>query len=263
MSHMPISVELRLLRIPTRWSVSEDGYLMPEVDQRPSRKLVPILDDPRDLRTEFLKLPHTTKAAVKFLGKIGVWCTWKIMSIKSGSMSIGSSVPEWRLDGAFGYRYLSHLSVQPIRSKDLWKEQAYWKDLLLCDLKPLRSEFAAPPGDGASPAERENFAVGTEFGNTLRMHMDWKSGTGQYPRAIIQPLTGREFLIATAWLDVVQQAKVQVCQRRDCGLPFTGREQKYCSDSCGHLMAVRAFRERQNGAGARRHKKRGTRKSLR
>lgn len=249
-----------VVRVPTRWSVNDEGLLMPEVDQRPERKPTPILDDPRDLRTEFLKLPHNAESVRKFLEKLGVWSAWKVKSIRSGAMRIGTSVPEWRLDGAFGYRYLSDLAVYPIELKLLWKEQAYWKDVLLCDLQPLRSEFAAPC-EGASPAERENFAVSTEIGNTLRMHMEWKSGPGQYPRAIIQPVTGRELLIATAWLDIVQQQKVQVCQRRDCGLPFTGREQKYCSDSCAHRMAVRAFRERRNEAKAHGRKNRRARKS--
>jgi hypothetical protein len=109
----------------------------------------------------------------------------------------------------------------------------------------LRAKLAHPPRDDASAAEKEAFAGSTEFGNTLPMHLEWKRGPGQYPRAIIQPMTGREFLIATAWLDIVRQEKVQVCQRTDCGRPFTGREQKYCSEPCAHLMAVRAFRERE------------------
>ena len=130
-----------------------------------------------------------------------------------------------RLDGAFGYRYLSDLAVLPLGVKELWNEQAYWKNLLLKDLAPLRARFAAPPHEQASSAEKEAFAMSAEFGNTLPMHLEWKSGAGQYPRAVVQPVTGREFLIATAWLDIVQQAKVQVCQRRTCGLHFTGREQ--------------------------------------
>src|ERR1035437_1276532 len=244
MSHIPISIELRFLRIPTRWSVSEEGYLMPEVDQRPQRKLTAILDDPRDLRTEFLNLPNKQDAALRFLNKIGLWSTWKARTLIRGQWELGTPIRGQRVEGAFGYRYFSHLAALPLELKELWRRQRYWKRVLQKNLTLLRYEFAALPRADASPAEQEAFAINSEFGNTLPIHVEWKSGPGQLPRAIIQPLTGVEFLKATAWLDVVQQAKVQICQRRDCGLPFTGREQKYCSDSCGHLMAVRAFRER-------------------
>lgn len=262
MSRVPISVELRFLRIPTRWSVNEESLLMPEVDQNPERKLRPLLDDPRDLRTRFLKLPHNAESARKFLEDIGVWTAWKVKTISSAGWRTGTTLREMLLDGAFGYRYLSDLAVLPLGMKELWDEQAYWKNVLLKNLAPLRHIFAAPPNDRASAAEKESFAVSTEFLNTLPMHLEWKSGPAQYPRAFIQPLTGRELLMATAWLDIVQQEKVQVCQRRDCGQPFTGREQKYCCDSCAHLMAVRAFRERQKDSGTRRRKKRRAPKLL-
>jgi len=247
MSHLPISIELRLLRIPTRWFLSEEKYLMPELDHA-GRKLEPILDDPGDLRTEFLKLPHNATSALKFLEKIGVWSAWKVRTITSADSRVGTPIRGHSLDGAFGHRYLNGLGVLPLTTEELWEEQAYWRKLLLKNLSPLRSKFAAPPRDEASTAEKETFATESEFGNTLPIHLEWKSGPGQYPHAVIQPLTGREFLIATAWLDIVRHERVQVCQRKDCGLPFTGREQKYCGDSCAHLMAVRAFRDRERKA---------------
>ena len=230
---------------------------MPDVDQRPQRKLEPILDDPRDLRTEFFKLPHNANAAMKFLRKIGVWNAWKTRTLTSTGWQIGTTIPEMRLDGAFGHRYLSNLAALPLELKEFWDEQAHWKSLLRKNLAPLRAIFAAAPREEASSAEKDAFAVNTEFGNTLPIHLEWKTGPGQYPRAIIQPVTGREFLVATAWIDVVQRAKVQVCERRDCGVPFTGREQKYCDDSCAHLMAVRAFRERKKKVGACKSRTRG------
>jgi len=265
MSHLPISAELRFVRIPTQWTREKEELsgrydLAPKVDQHPERKLRPILDDPRDLRTEFFKLPHNEDAALAFLNKIGVWETWKVTTISSGSSREGSTVTGQALDGAFGYRHFRNLAVLPVEIKRLWREQRYWK-YLLNNPTALRKQFFTPPRDEASPADKEAFAIHTKFGNTLEIHLECKKG--QVPRAVIQPMTGRELLVATAWLDIVQQEKIQICQRTDCGLPFTGREQKYCSDSCGHLMAVRAFRERKRRAGARRGRKRKAPKSLR
>lgn len=220
-----------------------DFELLPEVDQSPERKLTQILDDPRDLRTEFLKLPHTEKAALIFLNKIGVWDTYTSRTITSEGSRIGSAFPDWELDGAFGHRYLRKQSVLPLELKELWQEQKRWKRLLR-DPDALRRQFTTPPRhDDARAADREAFAMHTKLENTLEIHLECKKG--QHPLAIVQPLTLHELLIATAWLDVIQQEKVQVCQRKDCGLPFTGRVQRYCSPSCAHLMAVRAFRERE------------------
>src|SRR5215467_6724542 len=113
MSQFPVTTELRFLKIPTQWSLSREGYLMPEVDQDPQRKLTPILDDPYDLRTEFLKLPHTSKSALRFLNKIGVWSVWRVKTITAKGSQIGTLIPGMRLDGAFGYRHISDLAVVP------------------------------------------------------------------------------------------------------------------------------------------------------
>ena len=206
--------------------------LRPEVDQRWERKLEPILDDPRDLRTEFLKLPHTESAALNFLNKIGVW------DIEQGRAAIS----EARLIGNFGYHYLSGTAMS-LTIEDLWYEQEYWLELLRSPSK-FRAQFAAPPSEDADYHDKTKFAVEATFGNTLEMHLEWK----RVPRAVIQPVTWHQLLVATAWLDVIQQAKFQVCQRKDCGVPFTGSKQKYCSDSCAHLVAVRAHRERKKKA---------------
>src|SRR5882672_2690784 len=78
MSPIPVSLELRFLRIPTRWARQKEpssGHymLVPKVDQRPERTLDVLKGDPRELRTEFLRLPHSESAALAFLEKIGLW----------------------------------------------------------------------------------------------------------------------------------------------------------------------------------------------
>jgi hypothetical protein len=203
--------------------------LSPDVDQRWERKLEPILDDPRDLRTEFLKLPHTESAALAFLNKIGVWDIEQRQAVIPGAQLVGN----------FGYHYLSGTAMS-LTIEDLWYEQEYWLELLR-NPSALRKQFAAPPSEAADYQEKTRFAVQATFANTLKIHLEWK----RLPKAVIQPVTWRELLVATAWLDVVQQAKIQVCQRRDCGVPFTGPKQKYCDDSCAHLVAVRAHRARK------------------
>lgn len=218
---------------------------MPEVDRDSQRKLTPILGDPRDLRTEFLKLPHNTKAALKFLNKIGVWSVWRVKTITSEGIRVGTAIPEMRLDGAFGYRHLRELAVMPMSLGELWDEQENWRELLLNNWASLREKFGRQTRDDATASQKMQFAISTELVNTLPMHLEWKGDPHKYPRAIIQPMTGREFLTATAWLDIVTQEKTQVCERSDCGCPFTGRQQKYCDASCAHVMAVRAYRTRE------------------
>jgi hypothetical protein len=278
MSHIPIATEFRFLRIPTNWTrrkerMSGQYMLVPEVDQSPERKLEPILDDPGDLRTEFLKLPHTEKAALTLLKKMGVWAAVRDNQIAvrsdgtlvSRESSVG--IRDMLLAGAFGYRDFMGYAL-PLTIEELWAEQEYWKELLL---KPraLHARFATPPNETARPADKDAFARETAFGNTLPIHLEWKKGPRQFTHAVIQPIMGREFLIASAWVDVVREEKVQVCQRRDCGVPFTGRKQKYCSDNCGHLEAVRAARKRKSepreaaGRKKREAEQGRTRKSLR
>jgi hypothetical protein len=232
--------------------MSGQHALVPEVNQNPERKLEPLLDDPRDLRTEFLKMPHSERAALAFLNKIGVWAAVRddhvaIRSdgtLVSGQASVG--IRDMLLAGDFGYRYFMGRAL-PLTIEELWEEQDRWRRLLL-NPRDLRAEFASPPGDAARPSEKWSFAIQTEFRNTLPIHLEWKKAPRQNTHAVIQPMTGRELLIAAAWVDIVQQEEIQVCQRRDCGLPFTGPKQKYCSDSCGHLVAVRAHRERKRKA---------------
>jgi hypothetical protein len=105
------------------------------------------------------------------------------------------------------------------------------------------------------PADKLSFASGAQFRNTLQVHLEWK---GENPHAIIQPITGHELMIAMAWIDVIRGGPFHVCQRKDCGIPFTGRTQKYCDWYCGHIEAVRASRERKRKKQRAAHRRRNS-----
>jgi hypothetical protein len=127
-----------------------------------------------------------------------VWETWDVTAITSDGYHIGSLIPGELLDGALGSHYLRRLSVMPLAPEELWDEQEYWRQLLDNPIS-LREQFTPPPHDDASPAEKEAFAIHTHLQNTLKIHLEWKKG--QYPRAVVQLLTGRDLLIATTWLE--------------------------------------------------------------
>jgi hypothetical protein len=249
MSRIRFSIEPRFLRIPTNWvrykgvAYDEDGkgtgrfverteyFFAPEVDHR---ALPELIEDPWKLRNDFLKMKHSEDAALQFLSKIGVW---KAVDGQEPQ----SNLPKTALAGNFGLRWF-HGCARPLTLEELWADQEHWKELLSRDGRAkLRAKFT-PPRDGARPGDKIEFALGTQFGNTLPVHMEWKIGR-QYPYAVIQPMTGWELLIATTWIDLVRGAKIQVCE--NCGTPFRGRKRKHCSESCAHAVAVRAFRARQ------------------
>jgi hypothetical protein len=80
----------------------------------------------------------------------------------------------------------------------------------------------------------------------LPTHLECKGS----PHAVIQPITGRELLIAMAWIDL-GGSDFQVCQ--NCGIPFTWpHKRKFCSDNewgrpspCAHAVAQRMYRKRK------------------
>jgi hypothetical protein len=141
----------------------------------------------------------------------------------------------------------------------LWAAKEYWKELLDPNNRGrLRAKFTPPKGD-ARPYARGEFS----FDNTLTVHMEWKLGSKQYPYAFIQPMTGRELLIATTWIDLVKRAKFQICDR--CGCSFTGKKRQYCLESCAHAAAQEKYRKRGGERKARslRREKQKKQKSLR
>jgi hypothetical protein len=58
-------------------------------------------------------------------------------------------------------------------------------------------------------------------------------------------VTLAELLRATFHIDVLTAAKPQICQRHDCGVRFTGRGRKFCSDECARVVATRNWRKRE------------------
>jgi hypothetical protein len=249
MSRIPISLELRFLRIPTIWTRHKgvfhdergehtEYFFAPEVRQDVERRFV-IEDDPWKLRNEFLRMKHTEEAALQFLEHVGVW------NAVSGQEPQGN-LPKTALSGAFGFR-LFHGSARPVSLEELWDEQESWNDKLKNPAK-LRAEFRPPPNDNDIPHEHISFAFDTHFANTLPTHLEWKRS----PQAVIQPITGRELLIATAWIDLVSGSEFQVCQ--NCGIPFTWpRKRMFCPPDewgrpspCAHVVAQRMYRKRKS-----------------
>jgi len=239
MSRIAISLELCFLRIPTKWTRRKDlmdgNYaLVPEVGEGPAKPI----EDAWSLRNEFLRMEHSEEAALKLLEKVGAW-------------DVGESAT-WEgakyIQGEVGYRYIINpLYPVPQSIENLWTEQERWIERLKSPAK-LRAEFGPPPKDDARPGEHSMFAFNTHFANTLPTHLEWKPD----PHALIQPITGRELLIATAWVDLVSGYEVQVCQ--NCGIPFTSqRKRMFCPpnrwdkpSSCAHAAAQRMYRRRKS-----------------
>jgi hypothetical protein len=243
MSRIKLSIEPRFLRIPTVWTrhkaVHPDEHgeraeyvFVPEVKQNADPELI---EDPWKLRNEFLRMKHSEDAALQFLSKVGVW--------EAVTHEPQSDLKKTILSDTFGVRdFVGH--ARPLTVEELWAEQEHWKELFSPQGRAkLRAKFAPRPSS-ARPWVRADFA----FENTLPIHMEWKAGERQYPHAVVQPITGRELLIATVWMDLVRGAKFQVCENPDCGISFSGRQRKHCCESCAHVMAVRAFRKRQKKA---------------
>lgn len=215
--------------------------LVPEIEQR--RDYIANLaeiDDPSALRGEFLRLKHTEAASLEFLAKVGVWNAVEDRNPPSWSQSM-------LMSGSFGYRYFNGRAL-PLTLEELWRQQSDWRSLLE-NPDALRSQFSTPPPSEATPHEKLKFSVNSLAFNTLQIHVAWQKQTrrqenGQKntavePVAVLQTITGWEMLVATTHLDLLQRANFQRCQRSDCGIPFTGRERKYCSWYCGHIVSVR------------------------
>jgi hypothetical protein len=250
MSLTPISLELRFLRIPATWSRRQDKMygdfaLVPEAKQGPAKRIA----DPWALRNDFLRMEHSEAAALNFLERIGVWGVGDCANYE-GATSI---------QGAFGYRYITYPQYPtPMTIEELWDEQERWKAMLRNPAR-LRAEFSGRPSDGASSYDHFKFACDTQYKNTLLTHIEPKP----LPHAVIQPITGRELLIALAWVDLVGGSEVQVCQ--NCGIPFTSnRKRMFCpptqeyaiTSPCAHAAAQRAYRKRNSSKAKARKKSR-------
>lgn len=271
MSLRNIALELHFLRLSTVWTRRKErifdqrgeesvGYFyVPGVDCDAAPELI---EDPRKLRNEFLRMERSEEAALRFLRLVGVWDV--------DEREPQSDLPETRLSGTFGFRVVTG-AARSVALDDIWAAQEYWKDLLKGPAKrrdeKLRAKFGPPPHADARPHDHITFAWNTHFFNTLPMHLEWKRN----PHAVIQPVTARELLIAATWVDLVSGSQFQECEH--CGTPFTwDRKRTFCPpykltgiSPCAHVVAQREYKKREDAKKrqAERLSKKDARKSLR
>jgi len=156
-------------------------------------------------------------------------------SLLSGNESVG--VREMLLYGSFGHRWFNgRAEVETVES--LRQEQEHWRGLLRNRTR-LRGAFGPGPSGDSRPYDKDRFALESKFGNTLEVHMEWR---GRVPYAVIQPVTGRELLVALAWIDLVTGAECKVCQK--CGIEYSIGGRKFCSWQCEHANTMRNYRKR-------------------
>lgn len=251
-THFQIQIELRFLGIPTRWAPFEDTMqaerlLLPAVSQDIEPRLTRF-SDPREIRTQFLKMEHDEISALSFLDSVGVWSAIEDRHVAvrsdgtlvSGDDSVGRR--EMLLMGSFGHRDFIGRAL-PLILEELWAEQEQWRRLLRNPAK-LKARFLPPPsGDRARPGDKYFFGLNTKYENTLPVHLEWQ---GKHPRAVVQPITGRELLIALAWIDVVSGAEFKVCQK--CGTEYTWGGRKFCTWQCEHANTMRTYRAKKKKA---------------
>jgi hypothetical protein len=237
-----IPIELRFEAIRTSWTPREEKMsgewcLVPAVSQRVERRLSPITD-PEDIRKQFFRMKIDEKSALDFLNGVGVWSAvadTELVNGPNGSLLSGNVPVEMRLSGAFGHRWLNgRASIETVES--LQMEQEHWRELRR-NRRKLREAFAPGPARDSAPHLKDKFAIESRFGNTLEVHLGWR---GKHPHAIIQPVTGRELLIALAWIDLVTEAECRVCQK--CDEPYTRGGSKFCSRQCEHANTMRTYR---------------------
>ena len=246
MSSRKAVLELRFLRLPTIWKrhkseihdengVRMEYFYAPEVDSDADPEPI----EARQLLNQFLRMEHSEDAALKFLGQVGVW-------VAVPGAEPQSDRPKTLLSGEFGYRVFRGVA-RPVTLEELWAEQERWR-VLRRHPEQLRKMLAPPPGADARVSERMIFTWTAEAVNTLPVHLEWK----KTPRAVLQPITGREMLIATSWLDLVSGSPFQDCDH--CGQPFSSdRKRKYCPprageiySACAHAAAQAEYKKRED-----------------
>jgi hypothetical protein len=250
---LSIKVELRFLGIPTRWTPRDTSFgermLHPAVSQRVGRGLATI-NNAQEIRTRFFKMERDEASALKFLNQVGVWDAVADLNVavRSDGMLVSGrqckGTRDMLLMGAFGHQHFAGYARE-LTLDELWAEHQRWKKLLANPAK-LFVEFGPPPsGKNVRPIDKDMFAIQTRFGNTLQVHLECEKN--RYPRAVIQPITGKELLIALAWIDLVSGARFQICAK--CGNEFTGRKRTYCDWNCEHASTVSRWRKKQEAKG--------------
>jgi hypothetical protein len=254
-THFSLPIELRFRAIPTRWRqsinpASGERDLVPAVNQHVERKLA-CVEEPEEIRKQFFRMDIDEESAIKFLNGVGVWSFVEDLhvnvkpdgSLLSGNLPVGFR--EMEVKGAFGHRWLmGRALIQTVEM--LQAEQAHWRELLR-NRKKLRAEFGPAPPSSSAPYIKEGFALESQFGNTITVHLEWR---GKRSYAVIQPVTGRELLMALAWIDLVTGAVVKVCGNPNCKTEYTHGGTKFCSLRCERANTKRASRHRTKRADA-------------
>jgi hypothetical protein len=176
-------------------------------------------------------MEQTASGALEFLNVVGAWKVTEAPSVRH----------ENRKDFIqcyAGHRYVLGI-VRKVTLEELWQEQKYWRDLINPRNEMKRRAEYAPP----SKSKPELSALQSKFFNTLPMHLEWLDT----PQGVIQAVTGRELIQGLIWADILRGAKFQVCQNPDCVQKYFtwGRVRMYCDVQCAHLMASRAYQERE------------------
>lgn len=244
---MPVEVVFRAIR--STWTLKEElqsgeRCLVPTV----GRLLSPVAD-PDALRQRFFRMNLDEDSATRFLNEVGVWnavedkhVSVSDNALMSGGFSVG--LPGMVLTGGYGHRFISgRASIETLDS--LKRERDHWHELTRNRTK-LRAAFRVQPGRSAAPYKLDQYALETAFGNTLKVHLEWR---GKSPHAIIEALTGREMLMALAWVDLIEGRLCKICHNENCPSPeYTHKRRKFCSYECEHATTTRNHRKRKRDA---------------
>ena len=229
-------VELQFRGIPTTWTAGEnsenDRVLFPAVSQNGDKRL-PRIDDPEETRKQFFKTELNEETARDFLNGVGVWAA--VRDERDWRQTTNPRVRAMRIRGTSGHRRLSGRAlVATVQS--LQDEQKFFRELCKSRAR-LRAAFNPPPSLESSKGLKEWFALMADFWNTLPVHLEWR---GKHPHAVIEAVTGRELLIALAWIDLFTGTECKVCQ--NCGIEYTRGGRKFCSWQCEHANTMRTYR---------------------
>jgi hypothetical protein len=209
------------------------------VNQHVDRRLASV-PDPEGIRRRFFRMSMDENSVQEFLNEVGVWSTaeGQHTTDENGRLmrdDIPVGVPEMLLQGAFGHRWVWGRAL-PETVESMRAEQRHWRELMHSRAKLRKALAAAPPGN-AMPTRKAAFALEAHFGNTLPVHLERRA---EHTHAVVQPITGRELLIALAWLDLLDGAPCKVCQ--NCGVDYTRGGSKYCDSKCENARRQRKYR---------------------
>jgi hypothetical protein len=172
-------------------------------------------------REEFLSLPRTDQALVKFLNKVGMW-------------DFHPSAPH---------------PLQPImiEAEQIWEfRESVGKALQ--DQKGFM-EHVAP--EFPAPKTAHDLIGRPHPSNDFRLRFEMM----RVAAGVVVLTNACHMLRATVFVDIARGIRFETCQRKDCGKPFpltSEHERKYCCQYCGHLESIR--RKRREAHAAKRKK---------